>query len=115
MVLTSLTSYFDVCFLGGLFDEQIKAIFAKLPKSRQNLFFSATITDTLNTLKKFVDKDAFVYEDNSPAEVATVSSLKQQFLLCPGYVKDAYMVELLRMYRRESETGNVIIFTNTCK
>ncbi|XP_066150236.1 probable ATP-dependent RNA helicase DDX49 isoform X1 [Euwallacea fornicatus] len=101
--------------LGGLFDKQIKSIFAVLPKSRQNLFFSATITDTLTTLKKYLPEDTYVFEDKSPEDVMTVAGIKQQYLLCPGYVKDAYMVELLRVYKGENDNGNIIIFTDTCK
>lgn len=40
--------------LGGHFDQQIKTIFGELPKKRQNLFFSATITDTLEKLNRII-------------------------------------------------------------
>lgn len=101
--------------LGGHFDEQIKLIFSALPKSRQNLFFSATITDTLNILKTTIGRDVFVFEDQSKGEIATVSELQQKYILCPKDVKDAYLVELLRVYRNEEEHGNIMIFTDTCK
>ncbi|CAG9762944.1 unnamed protein product [Ceutorhynchus assimilis] len=99
--------------LGGHFDGQIKTIFTALPKSRQNLFFSATITDTLNILKGTIGGKVFIFEDKS--QVATVAGLQQQYLLCPKDVKDAYLVELLRVYRDNNEEGNVMIFTDTCK
>ena len=38
--------------LEGRFDDQLQTIFAALPKKRQTLLFSATITDTLNKLKE---------------------------------------------------------------
>ncbi|XP_030749185.1 probable ATP-dependent RNA helicase DDX49 [Sitophilus oryzae] len=101
--------------LGGHFDEQIKVIFSALPKARQNLFFSATITDTLNILKSTIGGEVFLFEDKNQGDAATVSELKQQYLLCPKDVKDAYLVELLRDYRTKNENGNIMIFTDTCK
>ncbi|ENN76440.1 hypothetical protein HUJ04_009154 [Dendroctonus ponderosae] len=101
--------------LGGLFDDQIKRIFSVLPKTRQSIYFSATMTDTLQTLKKLVAEDAFFYEDIGPSEAVTVAGLTQQYMLCPAYVKDAYLVELLRIFISENDQGTVMIFTNTCK
>ena len=99
--------------LGGHFDEQIKTIFQALPKQRQNLFFSATITDTLEKLKSVTGKDVFFYE--APAEVATVEELEQNYVLCPKDVKDAYLVETIRNYRTSNADGNILVFTDTCK
>lgn len=99
--------------LSGQFDKQIKVIFDNLPKIRQNLFFSATITDTLEKLKEVTGKEVFFYE--SPSETATVEQLEQNYLLCPKDVKDAYLVQAIREYRTKNQKGNVIIFTSTCK
>lgn len=99
--------------LGGHFDDQIKTIFTSLPKTRQNLFFSATITDTLQKLKTVTSRDCFLYE--APAEVATVEQLEQHYVLCPKDVKDAYLVEVIRTYRATNQTGNIMIFTDTCR
>lgn len=38
--------------LGGHFDQQIKTIFQALPKQKQSLLFSATITDALDKVKQ---------------------------------------------------------------
>jgi len=43
--------------LGGKFDEQIATIFAALPKERQTLLFSATMTDTLEKVKMITKKN----------------------------------------------------------
>ncbi|KAF7273185.1 hypothetical protein GWI33_014104 [Rhynchophorus ferrugineus] len=101
--------------LGGQFDEQMKTIFLTLPKSRQNLFFSATVTDTLNILKDTIGREVFLFEDKTEGETATVAALTQQYLLCPKDVKDAYLVELIRTYKNKDEDGNVMVFTDTCK
>lgn len=43
--------------LGGRFDKQIATIFNALPKERQTLLFSATMTDTLEKVKKVTKKN----------------------------------------------------------
>lgn len=99
--------------LSGAFDDQIKTIFGEIPKKRQTLFFSATITDTLLKAKEMAPNEVFVYE--APAEIATVEQLEQHYLLCNGDVKDGYLVQLLREYREKDDKGSIIIFTDTCK
>lgn len=101
--------------LSGQFDEQIKTIFKNLPKERQNLFFSATITDTLEKLKEVSNKDFFYYEAPSISDAVTVEQLEQLYVLCPRDVKDAYLAQVIRDFRSINEDGNVMIFTNTCK
>lgn len=99
--------------LGGHFDGQIKTIFSVLPKKRQNLFFSATINDTLIKLKELTGNETFLYE--APADIATVEQLEQHYVLCPNDVRDAYLVQLIREYRATDSSGNIMIFTDTCK
>lgn len=99
--------------LGGHFDQQIKTIFKALPKKKQSLFFSATITDTLEKLKTLTGNEMFLYE--APANVATVEQLEQHYVLCPKDVRDAYLVETIRTYRATNADGNIMIFTDTCQ
>lgn len=99
--------------LGGQFDQQISTIFSVLPRKKQCLFFSATITDTLQKLKGVTGTDVVVYEQ--PAEVATVEELEQHYVLTPHDVRDAYLVETIRTFRSSNSEGNIMIFTDTCK
>ncbi|KAB0799222.1 hypothetical protein PPYR_07102 [Photinus pyralis] len=99
--------------LGGHFDEQIRTIFKVLPKAKQTLFFSATITETLEKLKETIGTDPFLYE--APADVATVEELDQHYVLTPQDVRDAYLVETIRTFRSKNTSGNIMIFTDTCK
>lgn len=99
--------------LGGQFDKQIKTIFSVLPKQRQNLFFSATITDAIVKLKELIRDKVFFYE--APSDIATVEQLQQHYVLCPNYVRDGYLVQVIREYRDKDSNGSIIIFTNTCK
>ncbi|XP_050523861.1 probable ATP-dependent RNA helicase DDX49 isoform X2 [Daktulosphaira vitifoliae] len=99
--------------LGGKFDQQISTIFNALPKNRQTLLFSATMTDTLEKVKKITKKNTFVFE--STDEVKTVDELEQFYVLCPYNVKDGYLVEIVRNFREKDESGLIMIFTDTCK
>lgn len=99
--------------LEGTFDTQMKTIFAALPKTKQTLLFSATITDTLEKVKEVATNDVFLFE--APAEIATVAELDQFYVLCPYDVRDSYLVETVRTFRRNNTKGSIMIFTDTCK
>jgi len=45
--------------LGGHFDGQLKTIFAALPKQKQVLFFSATMTDALDKVKQIASAEVY--------------------------------------------------------
>ncbi|XP_069676840.1 probable ATP-dependent RNA helicase DDX49 isoform X1 [Periplaneta americana] len=99
--------------LGGGFVEQLKTIFEALPKTKQNLLFSATITDTLEKVKEITVNKVFMWEENS--KMATVDELEQYYVLCPMSVKDSYLVETVRTFKEKNEKGSIMIFTDTCK
>lgn len=40
--------------LSGQFDEQLQTIFKAIPKQRQSLFFSATMTDAIEKVKEII-------------------------------------------------------------
>lgn len=42
--------------LSGIFDEQMRTIFGAVPKQKQTLLFSATMTDTLEQVKSITKK-----------------------------------------------------------
>ncbi|XP_022905766.2 probable ATP-dependent RNA helicase DDX49 [Onthophagus taurus] len=99
--------------LSGQFEEQMATIFRVLPKNRQNLFFSATITDSLKAFKEIAKTDVFLYE--TPEEVATVDELDQFYVLCPKDIRDGYFVETIRSYRTKDPDGSIMIFVDSCK
>lgn len=99
--------------LAGHFDEQLKTIFKILPRKKQSLFFSATITDTLEKLKTVTGNEVFQYE--APKVAETVEELDQRYVLCSKDVRDAYLVETIRIYRSKNENGNIMIFVQTCR
>lgn len=98
--------------LGGEYDNHLKVIFDSLPKKKQILMFSATLTDTLQEVQKVTSNKVFVYV--APSTVATVEQLKQYYILCPNHVKDGYLVQVVRQFRAKNPQGNIMIFTDTC-
>ncbi|KAG8126932.1 hypothetical protein E2320_022062 [Naja naja] len=95
------------------FTKDLEVILAAVPANRQTMLFSATLTDTLNELKKVAMNKPFFWESRS--EVRTVEQLDQRYLLVPEKVKDAYLVHLVQTFQDEHEDWSIIIFTNTCK
>ncbi|KAM8712942.1 hypothetical protein ACLKA7_013297 [Drosophila subpalustris] len=100
--------------LNGDFDESLAIIESCLPKTRQNLFFSATMKDFIKDSSIFpIAKDCIEWSQDS--EVATVDTLDQRYLLCADYDRDMVLIESLRKYREQNANANVMIFTNTKK
>ncbi|KAI8478681.1 putative ATP-dependent RNA helicase ddx49 [Branchiostoma belcheri] len=95
------------------YGEDLNEILAAVSPKRQTLLFSATITDTLQQLRTVAMQEPFYYE--APAEVATVETLTQHYVLMPPYVKDGYLVHIIQKLQEEHEGYSVIVFTNTCK
>ncbi|KAK3746124.1 hypothetical protein QZH41_008828 [Actinostola sp. cb2023] len=92
------------------FGDDLAVIFDAVPQNRQTLLFSATLTDTMEELRKVSTAEPFCYEIKS--EVATVSQLDQRYLLVPAHVRDCYLVYLLR---EQDDSKSIIVFTHTCK
>lgn len=90
------------------FEEELRAIFKCLPKKRQTLLFSATMTNELNFLKRSSNKAFFfkAYEG-----VKTVDTLRQQYLILPDHVKDLYLQHILSK-REDMSVRSAIIFVN---
>ncbi|XP_013785487.1 probable ATP-dependent RNA helicase DDX49 [Limulus polyphemus] len=99
--------------LEGHFNEQLKTIFEALPKKRQTLLFSATMTQTLEELRNIAMTNPYFW--SAPAAVATVEELDQRYVLVPSHVRDAYLVHVVKNFVERNPKGSVIIFTSTCK
>ncbi|XP_064620653.1 probable ATP-dependent RNA helicase DDX49 [Lineus longissimus] len=95
------------------FGEQLQTIFKVIPKKRQTLLFSATVTDTLKDLNESSENKPFCWMSDSA--VATVEELDQRYVLMPADVKDAYMVHIIEKFLETNKSSSIIIFTSTCK
>ncbi|XP_038218988.1 probable ATP-dependent RNA helicase Dbp45A [Zerene cesonia] len=97
------------------FEEDLKTIFSVLSPNRQNLLFSATITDDVKESKLLpLNKDQLLTWSESDGQV-TVSTLDQRYVVCPAYARDVYLVQTLRKYREGKPSSHVIVFTDTKK
>lgn len=127
------------------FGKQLQSIFSILPKQRQTLLFSATITDTIKQVQSISERKPFVFDGNLLYESISSSSsslqllisffilrhqpvekLDQYYLLVPSNVKDAYLFHLLSLYhgnnddddeekKNRKHSTSTIVFTNTCR
>ncbi|CAH2087778.1 unnamed protein product [Euphydryas editha] len=97
------------------FQEDLETIFEALPQKRQNLLFSATITEDVKESKLLpLNKDKLTtWSENDPQ--LTVNTLDQRYVVCPAYARDVYLVQTLRKYRETKPSSHVIVFTDTKK
>jgi len=108
----------------GSFDGQLKTIFSSLPTSseRQTLYFSATLSDSLQQIKELgvsKGRDPFVWQssEGDKSDNATVQGLDQRYVLTPSDAKDAYLAQVIRQHyeKEERERDLIIVFTRTCR
>ncbi|CAF4333804.1 unnamed protein product [Rotaria sp. Silwood2] len=107
------------------FGKQLQTIFSILPKQRQTLLFSATITDTIKKVQSISERKPFVFDGNLLHQ--PVDKLDQYYLLVPANVKDAYLFHLLSLYhgnnddddddekKAKKHSSSTIVFTSTCR
>ncbi|KAD4386306.1 hypothetical protein E3N88_26475 [Mikania micrantha] len=93
------------------FEEELRVVFNCLPKNRQTLLFSATMTDNLQSLLEVSANKAYFYAAYDGFE--TVETLKQQYIFIPKTVKDVYLIHILS---RMEDMGirSAIIFVSKC-
>uniref|UniRef100_A0A7C9D313 RNA helicase n=1 Tax=Opuntia streptacantha TaxID=393608 RepID=A0A7C9D313_OPUST len=94
------------------FEEELRVIFQCLPKKRQTLLFSATMTSDLQTLLKLSANKTYFYEAYEGFK--TVESLKQQYIFVPKNVKDVYLLHVLSKME-DMGVRSAIIFVSRCR
>ncbi|GMT14815.1 hypothetical protein PFISCL1PPCAC_6112, partial [Pristionchus fissidentatus] len=99
--------------LDGQYALQMKTVMGIVPRKRQTLLFSATITSALSQLHQVSIRKPYFFEDTS--EIATVENLDQKYVVCPQAVKDAYVVYVVRECLDRSPSSSIIIFSHTCR
>ncbi|CAN0841469.1 DEAD-box ATP-dependent RNA helicase 36, partial [Linum grandiflorum] len=94
------------------FETELRTVFRCLPKNRQTLLFSATMTSDLETLLEVSANKAYFYEAYEGFK--TVDTLKQQYVFIPKNVKEVYLSYILS---RMEEMGirSAMIFVSTCR
>ncbi|KAK6123885.1 hypothetical protein DH2020_042376 [Rehmannia glutinosa] len=98
--------------LGVNFEAELRVIFQCLPKNRQTLLFSATMTSNLETLLELSANKAYFYKAYEGFK--TVESLTQQYVFIPKHVKDVYLLHILNKME-DMSVRSAIIFVSTCR
>lgn len=114
--------------LNPSFADELETCLSLLPKQRQTLLFTATISDAVRTLSKAPPKDGkqapFLHEIHdeeaaggassaSNSLVAVPKTLTQRYLFIPSHVRENYLYEVLTLPLNTDKS--VIIFTNTTR
>ena len=94
------------------FEEELRVVFKCLPKNRQTLLFSATMTSELEALLELSANKAYFYEAYEGFK--TVATLKQQYIFIPNNVKDVYLMHILSKIE-DIGVRSAIIFVSTCR
>lgn len=94
------------------FEEELRFIFQCLPENRQNLFFSATTTSTLQKLCDRYQDKMYVFE--AYEGLKTVETLNQQVIFIPKKVKDVYLLHILSTME-DKGIRSAIVFVSTCR
>ncbi|KAL0881740.1 hypothetical protein ABMA27_001533 [Loxostege sticticalis] len=94
------------------FEEDLKQIINRLPKNRQTMLFSATLSERTEALIKSAMKDNFreinTSEDNTKA---TVDGLKQGYMICDTEYRMWWLHKMLKKTQKQK----VMVFFSSCK
>ncbi|KAL0704301.1 hypothetical protein Bca4012_070726 [Brassica carinata] len=90
------------------FQDELRTIFNCLPKSRQTLLFSTTITSNLQPLLEHSSNKAYFYE--AYEGLKTVDTLKQQYIFLNKDAKEVYLVHILsQMEYHEIRSAKIFV------
>ncbi len=89
------------------FQEEMKSIFALLPAKRQNLLFSATLSDDVNHIKQFILHEPLVIKIET--EIDNIDLIEQ----LAYFVQEERKGPLLRYLIRENNMKQVLVFTSS--
>ncbi|KAF8408605.1 hypothetical protein HHK36_004668 [Tetracentron sinense] len=107
LVLDEADRVLDVGFEG-----ELRVVFQNLPKDRQTLLFSATMTSDLQTILELSANKTYFYEEYEGFK--TVESLKQQYIFIAKNVKEVYLLHILSKME-DMGIRSAIIFVSTCR
>ncbi|XP_063827483.1 probable ATP-dependent RNA helicase pitchoune [Ostrinia nubilalis] len=94
------------------FEEDLKQIVNRLPKNRQTMLFSATLSERTEALIKSAMKDDFREINTSEDNIkATVDGLKQGYMVC----ETEYRMWWLHKMLKKTQNQKVMVFFSSCK
>ncbi|KAH3899324.1 probable ATP-dependent RNA helicase DBP8 [Saccharomycodes ludwigii] len=101
----------DILLTNTFSSDLVRCVSALPPKDkRQNLLFTATMTDQVKQLQKNGSKPCFSYQVETVDNIAIPSTLKIDYLLVPEHVKEAYLYQILSSEDYQSKSA--IVFVN---
>ncbi|XP_026330509.1 ATP-dependent RNA helicase DDX18-like [Hyposmocoma kahamanoa] len=94
------------------FEEDLKQIVSRLPKNRQTMLFSATQSETTDSLIKSAMRES-VHSVNTDEDdlKATVDGLKQGYVIC----ETEYRLWWLHKLLKKTQNQKVMVFFSSCK
>jgi ATP-dependent RNA helicase DDX49/DBP8 len=93
------------------FEAELKYLFAVLPRKRQTLMFSATITSSVLACHSLRKQHTIYFEQASTPR--TVANCAQYYCFMPERVKDVYLLYVLRRELKAIPAGRTIVFAST--
>lgn len=96
--------------LNSEFEADLRVVFQCLPKNRQTLLFSATMTSDLQTLIEVSANKAYFYQ--AYEGLRTVGTLVQKYVLIPREAKEVYLVHMLSKMK-DMGIRSAIVFVST--
>jgi len=96
--------------LDASFDSELRYILANLPRRRQTLMFSATITSNISALQTLTGSNVVYFEESGRSK--TVNTCEHLYSFMPEKIKDVYLVYFVRNLL-PAVNRRAIIFTST--
>ncbi|KAJ1969293.1 putative RNA helicase [Dispira parvispora] len=98
---------------GPSFVNDLARIFEVVPRKRQTLLFTATMTENILALRhQSQDKKQPPFVHMCDSDISTVSTLVQKYVFVPSHVRETYLYHILT--REEWVNSTVIIFVGRC-
>jgi len=105
LVMDEADRILDVSFV-----QDLDCILKCLPKKRQTLLFSATMTTNITKLSQVALDNAFTFSEASVAKYNTVEKCNQVYVFMPAKVKDCYLIYLVRKFLEADKNMKIIVF-----
>jgi ATP-dependent RNA helicase DDX49/DBP8 len=79
-----------------------------IPRKRQTLLFTATMTQPLEALRSSILRDPFVFQQHLGLE--TADNLTENYMLVPAKVKEVYLMHVLQTQLEALSVRSVMVF-----
>mmetsp|Transcript_7561 Transcript_7561/g.10223 ORF Transcript_7561/g.10223 Transcript_7561/m.10223 type:complete len:540 (-) Transcript_7561:126-1745(-) len=109
LVLDEADRLLDKCF-----EAELRVLLQSLPKSRQTLLFSATLTSSIKQLQTLSMKHAYHFLEYDGVRTVQSEQLKQEYVFIPAKVKEVYLAHILDNMEERWGVRSAIIFVATC-